>query len=96
MSKQAEDSTSTSTLKLPYTEMTLPSPDTVRWVASRKAIVLAAIDTGRLSIHEACMMYRLSVEEIASWSRMVELHGSDGLKNSSLGKHRKSQPSTSG
>jgi hypothetical protein len=38
----------------------------VRWVASRKAIVLAAIDTGRLSIHEACMMYHLSVEEIAS------------------------------
>ena len=61
MSKQAEDSTSTSTLKLPYTEMTLPSPDTVRWVASRKAIVLAAIDTDRLSIHEACTMYRLSV-----------------------------------
>jgi hypothetical protein len=59
VSKQAEDSASTSTLKLPGAEMTLPSPDTVRWVASRKAIVLAAIDTGRLSIHEACMMYRL-------------------------------------
>jgi hypothetical protein len=96
VSKQAEDSTSTSTLKLPSAEMTLPSPDTIRWVVSRKAIVLAAIDTGRLSIHEACMMYRLSVEEIASWSRMVELHGSNGLKNSSLGKHRKSQPPTLG
>ena len=95
VSKHAENSASTSTLKLPGAEMTLPSPDTVRWVASRKAIVLAAIDTGRLSIHEACMMYRLSVEEIASWSRLVELHGRSGLKIRSLEKYRKRQSSTS-
>ena len=92
MSSQAEDSAKTSTAKLPCAEMPLPPPDTVRWVASRKATVLAAIDAGRLSIHEACTMYRLSVEEIASWSRLVELHGSNGLKTSKLAQYRKPQP----
>jgi len=33
--------------------------------------------------------------EIALWSRMVELHCSKGLKDRSLGKHRKSHPPTS-
>jgi hypothetical protein len=37
-------------------------------------------------------MYRLSVEEIASWSRLVELHGSNGLKTSKLAQYRKPQP----
>ena len=67
-------------------EVTLPPTNTVRWVASRKIMVLAAIDAGSLSIEEACLMYRLSIEEIASWSRLTELHGRDGLKTSKLGK----------
>jgi hypothetical protein len=68
----------------------------VDWVASRKIIVLAAIDAGSLSIEEACLMYRLSIEEIASWSRLTELHGIDGLKISRLGEYRKGEGISAG
>src|SRR4051794_30005521 len=74
-------------------EVTLPPSDTVRWVASRKIMVLAAIVAGSLSIEEACLRYRLSIEEIASWSRLTELHGRDGLKISRLGEYRKGKGS---
>ena len=96
MSKQVERKVAGSTRSRHYTEVTLPPTDTVRWVASRKIIVLAAIDAGSLSIEEACLMYRLSIEEIASWSRLTALHGSDGLKISRLGEYRKGEGISAG
>jgi len=80
VSKQAEKRIAVSTESRHCAEVTLPPSDTVRWVASRKIIVLAAIDAGSLSIEEACLTYRLSIEEIASWSRLTALHGRDGLE----------------
>jgi hypothetical protein len=59
-------------------------------------MVLAAIDAGSLSIEEACLRYRLSIEEIASWSRLTELHGRDGLKTSKLGGYRKRERISAG
>ena len=91
MSKQAEKRIAVSTESRHCAEMSLPPSNTVRWVASRKTMVLAAIDAGSLSMEEACLMYRLSIEEIASWSRLIQLHGTDGLKNSKLGKYRKEE-----
>jgi hypothetical protein len=41
----------------------LPSPSTKRWVARRKAVVVAAVRSGLLSLQEACRRYNLSVEE---------------------------------
>jgi hypothetical protein len=76
--------------------MSLPPFDTVRWVASRKTMVLTVIDAGSLSIEEACLRYRLSIEEIASWSRLTKLHGSDGLKISRLGEYRKGEGISAG
>ena len=96
MSKQAEKRIAVSTESRHCAEVTLPPSDTVRWVASRKIIVLAAIDAGSLSIEEACLMYRLSIEEIASWSRLTELHGRDGLKTSKLEKYRKEERAGAG
>ena len=96
MSKQAKKNVAVSTENRQGAEMTLPPSDTVRWVASRKIMVLAAIDAGSLSIEEACLRYRLSIEEIASWSRLTELHGSDGLKISRLGEYRKGQGISAG
>ena len=96
MSKQVEKKVAVSTESHQCAEMTLPPSDTVRWVASRKIMVLAAIDAGSLSIEEACLMYRLSIEEIASWSRLTELHGSDGLKISRLGEYRKGEGISAG
>ncbi|OLE33811.1 MAG: hypothetical protein AUG47_02875 [Alphaproteobacteria bacterium 13_1_20CM_3_64_12] len=39
----------------------LPSPDTKRWVVRRKAIVVAAVRNGSISLQEACRRYKLSV-----------------------------------
>jgi hypothetical protein len=91
VSKQAEKNVAVSTGNWHCAEVTLPPSNTVRWVASRKTMVLAAIDAGSLSIEEACLRYRLSIEEIASWSRLTELHGRDGLKTSKLEKYRKEE-----
>jgi len=96
VSKQAEKNVAVSTENRQGAEMTLPPSDTVRWVASRKTMVLAAIDAGSLSIEEACLRYRLSIEEIASWSRLTELHGRDGLKTSKLGGYRKRERISAG
>jgi hypothetical protein len=41
----------------------LPLPDTKRWVAGRKAIVVAAVRSGELTFQDACQRYELSPEE---------------------------------
>jgi transposase len=58
----------------------LPAPDTNRWVARRKAEVVAAVNGGMLSIEEACDRYQLTLEEFASWQRAVERSGMAGLR----------------
>ena len=50
----------------------LPAPDTKRWVVRRKAIVVAAVRNGSLSLQEACGRYKLSVEEFLAWQRAIE------------------------
>lgn len=58
----------------------LPAPDTNRWVARRKAEVVAAVNGGMLTIEEACARYQLTLEEFASWQRAVERSGLAGLR----------------
>jgi hypothetical protein len=96
VSIQAEKAIADSTEDRHCAEVTLPPTNTVRWVASRKTSVLAAIDAGSLTIEEARLMYRLTIEEIASWSRLAALHGRDGLKVSRLEKYRKEQRGEAG
>jgi hypothetical protein len=62
----------------------LPAPDTTRWVARRKAQVVAAVQAGLLPIEEALRLYRLTIEEFASWQRAMLRHGMVGLKASRL------------
>jgi len=47
----------------------LPEPKNVRWVKSRKLIVVAAVQAGLLTIDDACARYELSREEFLSWER---------------------------
>jgi hypothetical protein len=47
----------------------LPPITTRRWVARRKAEVVAAVHAGMLSALEACRRYRLSPEEFLEWER---------------------------
>ena len=66
----------------------LPAPDTKRWVASRKAAVVRAVEGGLISKEEACEMYSLSEEELAAWHLAVERHGESALKATSIQRYR--------
>lgn len=70
------------------TRADLPPPETHRWVASRKAIVVKAVVYGLLSQSEALERYALSEEEFALWRRAVEVHGEKALKVTSIQKYR--------
>jgi hypothetical protein len=58
----------------------LPPASTSRWVASRKAAVVAAVQAGLLTVMEACRRYGLSHEEFAEWERRYESEGLKGLR----------------
>ncbi|MEL6958382.1 MAG: DUF1153 domain-containing protein [Pseudomonadota bacterium] len=79
-------------VKLPdgsvMTRADLPPEDTYRWVASRKALVVKAVNAGLLSRDEAKTMYKLSDEELSEWETAVATHGVGALKATSLQKYR--------
>jgi len=58
----------------------LPPPETSRWVASRKAAVVAAVSNGKITLEEACRRYQLSEEEFSAWRRAFENFGIRGLR----------------
>lgn len=66
----------------------LPPVDTRRWVASRKAAVVRAVDAGLITAEEACRRYGLSEEELAGWRAAVSRHGEAALKATSVQKFR--------
>jgi hypothetical protein len=66
----------------------LPPAGTRRWVASRKAVVVRAVEHGLLARTEALERYDLSEEEFESWERAVSVHGVDALKVTALQKYR--------
>ena len=63
------------------TRSDLPSPSTQRWVARRKAVVVAAVNGGMLEAGEACEMYGLSEEEFDGWCEMAGKHGVNALRS---------------
>ncbi|VWX52758.1 DUF1153 domain-containing protein [Novosphingobium sp. 9U] len=70
------------------TKDNLPPRDTSRWVARRKAEVVAAVNGGLLSVPEACERYALSLEELVSWQRAVDRDGMPGLRVSKVQQNR--------
>ena len=50
-------------LGFPITLADLPRPGTLRWVARRKAEIVAAVEGGLMSRESACAMYALSSDE---------------------------------
>jgi Protein of unknown function (DUF1153) len=70
------------------TRSDLPPANTKRWVARRKAIVVAAVDNGLLEPTEACNMYRLSEEELDLWRAAVRKHGAAALRVTAIQKYR--------
>src|SRR5690349_22018309 len=66
----------------------LPQPDAQRWVASRKAIVVAAVHGGLLSMSDACARYRLTTEEFLSWQAQIDRNGLKGLRTTRIQEYR--------
>jgi Protein of unknown function (DUF1153) len=70
----------------------LPSPDTKRWVARRKAVIVDAVRNGAISLEEACRRYELSIEEFLAWQHAIESHGVAGLRVTRLQIYRDGPP----
>lgn len=66
----------------------LPTDAAVRWAPRRKAELVAAVNSGQLTLEEACLRYSLSVEEFLSWQRALQRDGYSGLKVTRLQRHR--------
>ena len=66
----------------PLTLADLPPSTTRRWVSSRKAQVVAAVEGGLLSFGEACGRYNLTLEEFQQWEVALHMRGLSGLKAS--------------
>jgi hypothetical protein len=79
-------------VKLPdgsiLTRADLPPEKTRRWVASRKAVVVKAVEFGLITMKEAMERYALSEEEFDGWRRAVRRHGLDALKVTALQRYR--------
>lgn len=67
----------------------LPPPSTKRWVIRRKAEVVAGVRSGLITIEEACERYKLSIEELLSWQRLIDSHGMRGLRTTRLQQYRR-------
>ena len=74
------------------TAVDLPPPDTKRWVARRKAVVVNAVRSGAISLEEVCRRYELSVEEFLAWQRAIDTHGVAGLRVTRLQIYRDTPP----
>jgi len=70
----------------------LPPPNTTRWTIRRKAAVVAAVRSGRITIEEALRRYQLSEEEFLSWQRGFETYGLAGLRATRVQQYRGSRP----
>lgn len=79
-------------VKLPdgstMTRADLPPAETRRWVASRKAAVVKAVQHGLLTTEQACTRYSLSEEELLEWMRAATRHGEDALKVTRVQQYR--------
>jgi len=66
----------------------LPPPNTTRWVPRRKAAVVAAVRSGKITMEEVLGRYQLSEEEFVSWQRAFETHGIAGLRATRVQQYR--------
>ena len=71
----------------PLTCADLPAPGTQRWVIRRKAVVVAAIRGGLISLEEACTRYALTADEFLDWQYSIDRHGLLGLSTTRIQKY---------
>jgi hypothetical protein len=66
----------------------LPKPGTTRWVIRRKAVVIAAVRGGLLTLEEACGRYMLTVDEFLAWQHRIDRYDLAGLRTTKVQKYR--------
>lgn len=66
----------------------LPPVTVRRWVASRKAVVVQAVEYGLIPRSEVLERYDLTEEEFDTWCRAIQVHGVQALKVTALQKFR--------
>jgi hypothetical protein len=66
----------------------LPPPITQRWVARRKAAVVAAVRDGMITMASALHCYQLTEEEFLLWQRAFESYGLRGLRATFIQQYR--------
>lgn len=69
----------------------LPPGNTTRWVARRKAEVVAAVDGGLLTVEEVLQRYELSLEEFMGWRQAMDRAGVPGLRVAHIQREREMQ-----
>ena len=74
--------------------MALPPTDIRRWTIRRKAAVVTAVATGKITREEVCRRYQISEEEFLSWQRAYESFGLPGLRSTRLQQYRRAPPAT--
>jgi hypothetical protein len=66
----------------------LPPRGTTRWVIRRKAQVVSAVRSGRISLDDACEIYGLTSAEFQSWQSQIDRYGVKGLRVTRLQDYR--------
>jgi transposase-like protein len=70
----------------------LAPADTQRWGFRRKAAVVDAVMSGKVTLEEACRRYPLTEEEFLAWQHTYEEHGPPGLRATRLQQYRTPSP----
>ena len=70
------------------TQADLPPKKTTRWVASRKATVVKAVQFGLIPKADALEKYGLSEEEFDGWLYAIDRFGEHALKATSVQEYR--------
>ncbi len=73
----------------PLTLDGLPPPDLKRWIARRKAQVVAAVRAGLIGLDQACTRYGITIEEFLSWQHLLDEHGLHELRVTRLQDYRR-------
>ena len=73
------------------TRREMPQNFRLRWTARRKAEVVIAVETGILSLNEACERYIISPEEFFVWKNDYARQGMESLRCSALKRQRETE-----
>ena len=66
----------------------LPPRDSTRWNDRRKQIVVAAVESGLISLWDASDRYRLSIEEYFTWKRASKWNAAPAQRATRAKPHR--------